>query len=246
MQVKSAGEVLGEGAAAGEIVDSHDRWMHIDVPISRTALAFVNETLSADRLDLTLSLQGWMRVRYDIDEGQPIYNEPPGEWWFTTFGVMSMSEILVQVPRGEWFKCVLEPLGSYEYLLTEVPVLKGNASAALQPSLRHIREAERHFAEGNGPAVFQYCKGMIEALPGWPKDIFGGMVDKSKAAYLGGLGTRCEALLRPQTPHGSGWSPRRRLPGEPPGGALRAQHSESSACRDNGNRRRSVGREGDE
>lgn len=38
----------------------------------------------------------------------------------------------------------------------------------------------RHWA----PAVFQYCKGMIEALPGWPKEIFSGMLDRSKAEHL--------------------------------------------------------------
>ncbi len=184
LQVKFANEVLGEGVCAGDYVDSNDRRIRIDVPVSRRALAFVNENLQADRLDLTLSLQGWMRIRYEETKRDPGSSQPPGEWSFTTFGVMGMADIQLQIARGEWFKRVLEPLGSYEYVLTEVPVLKGHAGAALQRSLAHIREAERHFAEGHDPAVFQYCRATIEALPGWPKEIFAGMADTSKAGYL--------------------------------------------------------------
>ena len=65
-----------------------------------------------------------------------------------------------------------------------MPLLKGQLAAALQSSLRQIKEAERLFAEGNDPAVFLHCKGMVEALPGWPKDIFAAMVDRSKAKVL--------------------------------------------------------------
>lgn len=184
LQVKFKGEALGEGTTAGDYVDSNDRRMRIDVPISRSALGFVTENLQADRLDLTLSLQGWMRIRYEATDGDPGSNEPPGEWWFTTFGVMGMADIQLQIARGEWFKRVIEPLGSHEYVLTEMPILKSAAGTTLQASLRQLREAERHFVEGNDPAVVQHCKGMIEALPGWPKEIFKGLADTSKAEHL--------------------------------------------------------------
>jgi hypothetical protein len=184
LQVKFAGELLGDGASSGDFVDSHDRRMRIEVPMTRTALGFVSENLQADRLDLTLSLQGWMRIKNEAEEGQRVHNEPSGEWWFTTFGINGMAEISLQIARGDWFKRVLEPLGSYEYVLTEVPLLKGGLNAALQSSLRQIKEAERLFAEGNDPAVFLHCKGMVEALPGWPKEIFADMVDTTKAEHL--------------------------------------------------------------
>jgi hypothetical protein len=51
LQVKFAGEVLGEGASSGDFVDSHDRRMRIEVPMTRTALGFVSENLQADRVD---------------------------------------------------------------------------------------------------------------------------------------------------------------------------------------------------
>ena len=184
LRVKFANEVLGEGTSGGEYVDTNDRRMRIEVPIGRSALAFVNGNLQADRLDLTLSLQGWMRIRHEPQGGT---GQPPAEWTFTSIGVIGMADINLQIARGEWFKRVLEPLGSYEYVLTEVPILKGSAIAALQRSLADIREAERHFAEGNDPAVFQYCRGMIEALPGWPKEIFAGMADTNKGGRLNEL-----------------------------------------------------------
>jgi hypothetical protein len=184
LRVKFANEVLGEGTSGGEYVDANDRRMRVEVPISRSALAFVNENLQVDRLDLTLSLQGWMRIRREPPDGA---SEPPAEWTFTSFGVMGMADITLQIARGEWFKRVLEPLGSYEYVLTEMPILKGNTSAVLQRSLAHIREAERHFAEGNDPAVFQYYRAMIEALPGWPTEIFANVPDTNKAGRLNEL-----------------------------------------------------------
>lgn len=184
LRVKFGTEVLGEGTSGGEYVDTNDRRMRIEVPISRSALAFVNENLQADRLDLTLSLEGWMRIRC---EPPGAAGDAPAEWTFTSFGVMGVADINLQIARGEWFKRVLEPLGSYQYVLTEMAILKGSARTALQRSLAHIREAERHFAEGNDPAVFQYSRAMIEALPGWPTEIFVSVSDTNKAGRLNEL-----------------------------------------------------------
>lgn len=94
------------------------------------------------------------------------------------------AEVSLQVPRSEWFKRILEPIGSHEYLLTEIPLLKGGVGALLQASYRQLTEAERHFADGNDASVFFHCKGAIEALPGWPKGIFESVVDQAKARRL--------------------------------------------------------------
>jgi len=187
MQVKFNGELLGEGTGVGDYVDYQDRRMRIEVPVTRVALAFVNDRLVGDRLDLTLALQGWMKIRYETAPNEPAYDPPPGEWFFTTFGVIGMAEISLQLPRSEWFKRILEPIGSHEYLLTEIPLLKGGADSSLRASCRQLAEAERHFAEGNDASVFFHCKGAIEALPGWPKEIFADIVDQSKATRLDDL-----------------------------------------------------------
>jgi hypothetical protein len=185
LRLTFANELLGEGTSHGEHVGPYDHRIRIEVPVTRAALGFVSEKLQADRLDLTLSLQGWARMKYETEDGQAVFNEPPGEWWFHAFGGNhAAADLSLQIARGDWFKRVLEPLGSFDYLLTEVPLLRGLSSASLQKSLGHIKEAERHYTEGNDPAVFQYCKGMVEALPGWPKEIFSGMVDQSKAKRL--------------------------------------------------------------
>ena len=186
LRVTFGNEMLGEGTSSGDYIGAYDNRLRIEVPMTRTALWHLTEHLQADRLDLTLSLQGWMRLKYEVEEGQPGYNQPPGKWWFHAFGGngRGMAEIRLQIARSDWFKRVLEPLGSHEYLLSEVPLLKGGAGVFLQKSLGHIKEAERHFAEGNDPAVFQYCKGVIEALPGWPKEIFSALVDQNKAKRL--------------------------------------------------------------
>ena len=186
MQVQYANEVLAEGTAAGEFVDFHDRRLIVEAPITRTALQFVNDRLVGDRVDLTLQLSGWMRIRYQPEEGEAL---PPGspatdDWIFTTFGVMSISALVLQVPRGEWFRRVIEPVGTHEYLLTEIPLLKGGVGASLEKSYKQLQEAERHWVTGNDPSVFFHCKGAIEALPGWPQQIFDSLVDRTKAEYL--------------------------------------------------------------
>lgn len=188
MQVQYANEVLAEGATAGEFVDFHDRRLVIEAPITRPALEFVNERLTGDRVDLTLQLSGWMRIRYQPEEGEALpAGAEPDEWTFTTFGVMSVSAITLQVPRGEWFKRVIEPIGTHEYLLTEIPLLKGGIGASLEKSYKQVLEAERHWVTGNDPSVFFHCKGAIEALPGWPESIFDPLPDRTKAEYLNRL-----------------------------------------------------------
>lgn len=187
LQLKFAGEVIGEGRAAGEHVGRYEVRVRVEVPVTRSALGFVNERLTADRLDLTLALQGWMRLRYDLREGEQAFDPPPGEWWFTTFGVASMAELSLQLPRSEWFKRILEPIGAHEYLLTEIPLLRGRFGSPLAASHRQLLEAERHYAEGNDASVFFHCKAAIEALPGWPKDIFGSLADRAKAQRLDDL-----------------------------------------------------------
>jgi hypothetical protein len=156
MQVQYANEVLAEGTSAGEFVDFHDRRLIVEAPITRAALQFVNDRLVGDRVDLTLQLSGWMRI----------------------------SALVLQVPRGEWFKRVIEPIGTMEYLLTEIPLLKGGVGAALEKSYKQLQEAERHWVTGNDPSVFFHCKGAIEALPGWPQQIFDALVDRTKAECL--------------------------------------------------------------
>jgi hypothetical protein len=184
LRVKFKDEVLGEGISHGDLFDVHDRTMHVEVPITRTALEFVNENLQGDRVDLVLSLEGWMRTKYEADDDNLVRDPPPGEWLFATFGENETANIHFQVARSEWFKRVLEPLGSYEYLLTEIPLLKTQLVSSLQPALRQLKEAERYFAQGDDAAVFFYCRGMLEAIPGAPQHIFDSMTDEKKAARL--------------------------------------------------------------
>jgi len=185
LQVQYAGEVLAEGTSSGDFVDFYDRRVIVESPIGRRALEFVNERLVADRVDLTLLLSGWMRIHYDPEDGESLPVDLPADGWtFTTFGMNSTASIMLQVPRGEWFKQVIEPVGTIEYVLTEIPLLKGGVGVALEKSYKQLQEAERHWATGNDPSVFFHCKGAIEALPGWPQRIFDPLVDQTKAKYL--------------------------------------------------------------
>lgn len=197
LQVRFQNEVLAEGTAAGEFVDFHDRRLIVEAPITRAALQFINERLVGERVELELHLSGWMRIRYELADGEsPYLGQPgPGDWMFTTFGVMSISALALAVPRSDWFKNVLEPIGTHHYVLTEIPLLKGGLGAQFEKSVQQLQQAERQYALGNDPSVFLHCKGAIEALPGWPKNIFDPLADKTKAEYLDDLVLKAKNYL---------------------------------------------------
>jgi hypothetical protein len=135
LRVKFKDEVLGEGIAHGNFFDVHDRMLHVEVPMSRTALEFVNENLQGDRVDLTLSLEGWMRTKYEVDDDNAAYDPPPGEWSFGTFGENETANINFQIARSEWFKRVLEPPFPHFSIVISPPTLRRSE----RPGVRVLR-----------------------------------------------------------------------------------------------------------
>jgi hypothetical protein len=184
-----ANEMLGVASVTGLWPSFTDFNFSIDIPVGRSAIAFISEQFSGDVIDLVLSLTGWLRVMREADqEDRRFVTDPePGEWGFVSVGRGNTTQLQVRVARSDWLKQVLEPIGTLEYVLTDVALPKGAASSSFSAALTHLREAERQYQLGHDPDVFAHCKAMTEALPGWPKAIFASLVDQRQAEVLSAL-----------------------------------------------------------
>ncbi len=148
VELQCAKEVLGVATVTGLWPSFGDYHFSIDVPVSRQALSFISEQFTGDSLDLKLVLSGWLNVLREADpEDRKVMSAPePGEWGFVSVGRGSATELQVRVSRSDWLKQVLEPIGTLEYVLTEIALPKGAAGSTFSKALAHLREAERQYA----------------------------------------------------------------------------------------------------
>jgi hypothetical protein len=164
-------ERLGQGALTGAHLAPTEYQFELEVPVSRAALEYIDRALAGNAIDIALRLSGWLRARDFNNDGPGFASEPqPGEWVFENFGQARDMRLRFQVARSEWFSKVLEPIGTTEYLCTEVAIPRGDHP--LRQAANHIRAAERALREGQDPQVFLACRAAIDALPGAPKAIF--------------------------------------------------------------------------
>jgi hypothetical protein len=180
-------EELAEGLLLGVRLNYMERSLTLEIPISRAALQYVTDNATGERIDLKLDMSGWMQVRREPTEDEPArFQEDPelGEWGFLSFGEGHQAQLDLQVARSHWFTLVLDPVGSLRYVVTEIPLPKGGAGAALQATLNHLREAERRYAAGDDPGVFFSCRAALETLPGAPKQVFDPLPDRDVAERI--------------------------------------------------------------
>lgn len=101
------------------------------------------------------------------------------------FGAGRQTELTFAVARSDWFARVLQPIGTTEYVSTELLLPLGDAS--MRQSVKQLREADRAFALGDDPTVFARCRAALDALPGAPKSIFVGLSDADEQKVLDDL-----------------------------------------------------------
>lgn len=183
-------EVLAEGFATGVSLNSYERAIPLELPISREALQYVTDHASGNRIDLTLDVSGWLEVRREPTEDEPTYlgeYPTPGERGFISFGQNSTTRLTVQVARSDWFTSVMEPVGTLSYVVTEIPLPKGGFGTSFQATLNQLREAEQKYSACDDAGVFFRCRAAVEALPGSPKNIFDPLPDRNEAECMNAL-----------------------------------------------------------
>jgi hypothetical protein len=101
----------------------------------------------------------------------------PGKWFLAP---IRDTNLVVNIPRSDWVKYVLEPVGFGNYVLMEMPVPSVPDRERWRTALEHLTQAGEQFALGNDPGVFQYCRAAFESLEGFPKNIFAAVEDEEK------------------------------------------------------------------
>jgi hypothetical protein len=180
-------EQIAEGFLSGVRLSAYERSMNFEVPIARGALQHVADHAVGDWIDLTLDLSGWLEVHREPTEDDPTYFgevPEPGERGFITFGEGRTATLRFQIARSDWFTRVMQPVGTLDYVVTEIPLLKGTAGAAFAPALNHLKEAEGRYATGDSAEVFFRWRAAVEALPGAPKNIFDPVADRDLAECM--------------------------------------------------------------
>lgn len=168
LRVGLGDELLGVGRLIGEAVYSYGTDVSVEVPVSHRSVDFITDAFGrADALSLQLRWYGSMRVKSDPKDGEARYagDPEPGEWTDYPLPLLRHDHNL-RVTRSEWFAQVLEPIRQEQYVYLEVAIPKGEAASAWHAALGNLQAAEKAYALGDDPAVFQQLRGVIDALPG--------------------------------------------------------------------------------
>jgi hypothetical protein len=166
-------EVLGEAHLIGEPAASYGAETSVDVPMSHRAIGFITDAFGrAETLSLQLRWYGLVRINWEPQgtDGPRSGDPEPGQWTELHLPHL-LNEHNLNVARSTWFSQVLEPIRQEDYLYLEVAIPRGDAANAWHAALGNLRAAEKAYALGNDAAVFQQLRGVIDALPGAPKNI---------------------------------------------------------------------------
>jgi len=149
-------------------------------PVSRHALKHVTDTIPESSINFYLTFRGVFLVHEATDGGGRLPSHlPKGEWNYLP---ISTNPNLLQVPRGHWFHSVLETTGSDRYidLTFQVPATAPGWSKAHAL----LKSAEERYVSGDDPGVFFCCRGVIEALDGYPDRILDFLPSTDKRTKL--------------------------------------------------------------
>jgi hypothetical protein len=157
-ELRVGDELLGTGFLT-EIPLSHGgRPITIEIPVSRRGVSYLEVISPGNRIDLELKLTGWLRARDDNEDAARFTSDPlPGESVFQSFGQANQALLTFEVARSDWFSNVLEPIGTVDYIATEIVLPREDDS--LKAAINQVRRAESAYAMHDDPAVFLYCRG---------------------------------------------------------------------------------------
>jgi len=174
-------ELVGTGwvREPGREIDSSPRDLTFMVPIAHHAIHFVHDYVRDHEVQFTLQFSGAIFARDDRPRDRWIGTPEmkSGEWFFVP---IRETNLVINVPRSDWVKYVLEPTGFGNYILMEMPVPSVPDRKRWENALAHLAQAEQQFALGIDPGVFQNCRAAFESLEGFPTEIFATVKDEDK------------------------------------------------------------------
>lgn len=153
-------------------------------PISPRAINYVQEVSRGHVIDFTLTFRGLLLAREAGDAQHRVLpaNFAPDTWHYLE---IATNPNLSQLTKSLWLHSVLEPVGYDQFVEIAFQIPSGSAGWAKAYAL--LKAAEEKFVLGDDPGVFLQCRGVVEALDGYPKDILGFLPDGSKRSKLDDL-----------------------------------------------------------
>jgi hypothetical protein len=195
-------ELVGTGRTVDMDIHHGKSLFNFEVVTSPRVLRYITDTLTSDQtivqFDATLSgaASYWVDPAASSAGQARMVNDPePGAW--TRFRVSQGSPTPLQVPRSEWYERVLAPTRNEQYLYLEVALPKDHPAlvAEWNKAVGHLKNAEKAYAAGDDPGVFQYLRGWLDALPGAKKHILDAISDEKKRKDLDQLLTKAGEFL---------------------------------------------------
>jgi len=168
----------------GTLYSSSESSIEFIGPVSRRALNFVNQSARGHVIDFSLTFRGLLLARESTDGQFHVLpaNLSSDEWHYIDIATNPNS---AQLTKSLWLHSVLEPVGYDQFVELEFQVPSGAAGWAKAFAL--LKSAEEKYVLGDDPGVFLQCRGMVEALEGYPKDILNFLPDGSKRTKLDDL-----------------------------------------------------------
>ena len=194
LRLEFRNELIGEGRVTGIEITYDRSAVTFEVVTSQRLLRHVTDGLtSADPVvQLDARLHGRGRVR--VDPSAPESNRmarpvgwEPGQWW--PFALHAGMPSALQFSRADWYQQVLSPTRSerFRYLEVALPLDDSALGAEWGKAVGLLVNAERAYAAGDDPSVFQQLRGALDSLPGAKQQILAGISDDKKRADLENL-----------------------------------------------------------
>jgi hypothetical protein len=181
-----AQELIGETVVIGQSISPYGDMVVLQFATEHRMLRYLTERLaSRTELELELRWDGQIVVTWDPTDDDRRYlsgSEPkPGEPTLVSIGNRTPDRLTVS--RSDWFSNVLAPTQNQDYVFAEIAIPRGVANKQWTIVLEHLTDAEKAFTIGDYPGVFSKLRGAYEALPGYPKAIFGDLPEPRRREW---------------------------------------------------------------
>jgi hypothetical protein len=190
-------EVLGIAVADTFSFDTgfEDCSLYLDVPVSREAVNWATEHSSAPgatSILLTMHAIATVTIRDSGEERIATAELRDRDWYDegdddTRDWSDEYSYALFDIPRSRWLESVMGRFGLGDYVFLEMLIPKPPDRERWEKSLRHIREAETFYSNGNDAQVLAACYAAFESFSSDPKRVFSAITDTTKRRHLDDL-----------------------------------------------------------
>jgi hypothetical protein len=188
-------EFIGEGRVMDENFLRDFSQVTFEVVTSQRLLRHITDGLqpTGSVVGLNAKVFGFAVVSRDKTDSAsqwiPLSTDPaPGEYRRIIVR-SSMGWTALQVARTDWYDKVLAPTRNEQYRYLEIALPKDDNALRKEWDLAvsHLVDAERAYATGDDPAVFDYLRAALDSLPGSKTNILAGISDTYKRKDLDAL-----------------------------------------------------------